>query len=96
MVGDLFERRDLDAGPVVGEQLFDGLAQCIFVGTRGEVDGDHIAIDMHGVHARVIKQATGQLIYGPVHLWSGSTGIALVPHTGDRTVDLKPNDTRIR
>ena len=94
--GLLFEGRDLNAGAIIGKQLLDGFTQSNIVSAKRHVHRDHIAVDVNVFDTIMSKQSTSKFIAWSIEFRPRRARITFMTHASDRTVNFKPDHTRIR
>src|SRR5437870_5303899 len=82
-------QRGGDALPVVDEELAQRLGHALGRGPRGQVDGDHVGIDMDGLHARVAEEEPGHQVRRPGAGGVLERAVALVAHAREAAVQLE-------
>src|SRR5207302_10575280 len=77
---------------IVHEESVNDVGHAFGGGAIGQVDGDHVGVDVHGVHPAPVEQAAGQLVGGAVPRGLLAGPVALVVHAREAAVQLEADD----
>jgi len=87
--------RRINTRHVIQEQIANEFLETIGVRPSGQIQRNHIGVDVNPINSTALEQATGEFIGWTVAKDFGIGEVTLVPHSGDAAIDLEAHATWI-